>query len=114
MSEAVALAWELAQLVRGRLSKTEQTAVYTMIGAGDTADAIASLLMVLAQREGALAESTPHRLNRWLNGYAGCDFEQHMQHIIDGIPVRVYDQLQMHSSTVMLGVADRYRDGRRP
>lgn len=73
------LAWDLADSATPILNQSSKTALFTMLGAGESRAAIIHVLKTYAATgEVAPAELTA-RVTTWVDGYVGADIEGHLR-----------------------------------
>ena len=77
-----AVAWQLAAAARPHLSRADADRIYIHIGVGDTFDAIAALLTVIARDHLPLGHDLAATVASWLDCYRGQEAEPRLRELL--------------------------------
>jgi hypothetical protein len=100
-------------MASGHLSRIECRDIYIAIGAGDAERAVTTILTILVHRRLAVPMWVPCRLKRWIKGYSGCADEYQLRSLLEQLSVVQHQEPRTRDDAKLLGLAQRYRDGRR-
>jgi hypothetical protein len=79
------LAWQLAELVAGRLSAVERSATFGELGAGESYRVIVKLLEASVQARVSVPHEVLATLHEWLESYRGSGDEPRLRALLDQI-----------------------------
>lgn len=79
------LAWQLAELVAGRLSDVSRTAIFAELGAGESYPVIVKLLETSVHDRVPVPPQLVARLHEWLHSYRGGEDEPRLRALLDRI-----------------------------
>ncbi|MBV8179201.1 MAG: hypothetical protein JO045_10365 [Mycobacterium sp.] len=79
------LAWQLADLVAGRLSDVTRTAIFAELGAGESYRVIVKLLETSVQDRVSVPPELVARLQEWLDSHRGTGDEPRLRALLDRI-----------------------------
>jgi hypothetical protein len=79
------LAWQLAELVAGRLSAVERSAIFAELGAGESFQGIVKLLETSVQARVFVPPEVLATLHEWLESYRGSEDEPRLRALLDRI-----------------------------
>lgn len=73
------LAWDLADSAKPFLNRSSKTALFTMLGAGESRAVIIHVLKAYAAKGEVAPAELMARVTTWVHGYAGADIEGHLR-----------------------------------
>ena len=76
------LAWDLADSAKPILNKSSKTALFTMLGAGESRAVIIHVLNAYAAKGEVAPAQLMARVTTWAHGYAGADIEGHLRETV--------------------------------
>ena len=79
------LAWQLADLVAGRLSDVSRTAIFAELGTGESYPVIVKLLETSVHDRVPVPPQLVARLHEWLDSYRGGEDEPRLRALLDQI-----------------------------
>lgn len=79
------LAWQLAELVAGRLSAVKRSAIFAQLGAGESHRVIVKLLDTSVQARVSVPREVLATLHEWLQSYRGSGDEPRLRAPLDRI-----------------------------
>lgn len=77
-----ALAWDLAEAAKGLLGSRRLSAIFVMMGAGDSHAVIVRVLEGFASQGRFVPDGLVVRLGAWVDGYLGADDEHDLRHLV--------------------------------
>ena len=76
------LAWSLVDFAAAELDRPARFELYSILGAGDHANAIESALHLLAPSHRELPRNMGGHIHRWLDGYVGNPIEPRLRRLL--------------------------------
>lgn len=77
------LAWDLADSAKPILNRSSKTALFTMLGAGESRAVIVHVLKAYAAKGEVAPAELMARVTTWVHGYAGADIEGHLRETVN-------------------------------
>lgn len=80
-----ALAWDLAEAAKDFLGPRRQSAIFVLLGAGDSQAVIVRLLEDFASHGRFVPDGLVVRLGSWVDGYLGADDEHDLRRLFNRV-----------------------------
>jgi hypothetical protein len=113
MTEANAVAWELAELVGPHIGRAERAELYVSIGSGETLLPTGYLMAAVVRLRLSVPDDVIEKCVAWLEGYVGHDAESSLRELV--AQFRTSTRIQPSPPQLQrrfLSVAARYRHAR--